>query len=275
VAVAVGALVAIVAAACGSHGGNAATANELPLQQGAQTTLRLGAPYTAMGVDGHGALYFGGGGGLATLAPGASTPTSLKLDGYPTVSTMAVTPDGTLYFITLDGVTERLAPGATSTTPVPLPRLAVYGELAVGRDGTLYVGDDRRNEMLALVPGASAPTALPVTGVEQPGHLAVDAAGNLFVVMNGTLAKIAKGSTAVEPVAGAPTHVGGLALDAAGDLYATDVLANTVSRMPIGGGAWVRLPFQGLQSPTAIAVDGDGNVYVVHRGGELVRLAAR
>jgi DNA-binding beta-propeller fold protein YncE len=69
--------------------------------------------------------------------------------------------------------------------------------------------------------------------------------------------------------------VGGLAVDAAGNLYATDVNANTVSRMPAGGGDWVQLPFSGLQSPTHIAVDGDGNVYVVHEGRQLVRLDAK
>lgn len=68
--------------------------------------------------------------------------------------------------------------------------------------------------------------------------------------------------------------MGGLAVDTAGNLYATDVEADTVSRMPAGGGDWTQLPFTGLQSPTDIAVDRDGNVYVRHMGRELVRLAA-
>lgn len=78
-----------------------------------------------------------------------------------------------------------------------------------------------------------------------------------------------------EPVGGASDNVGGLAVDAAGNLYATDRKANTVSRMPAGGGHWVQLPFHGLQRPADITVDGDGKIYVLHHRDRLVRLAAR
>ena len=86
----------------------------------------------------------------------------------------------------------------------------------------------------------------------------------------GKIVKITKNATTAEPVVGVTDHVGGLAVDAAGNLYATDVKANTVSRMPAGGGDWTQLPFSGLQSPTRITVDRDGNVYVINRGHQIV-----
>ena len=99
--------------------------------------------------------------------------------------------------------------------------------------------------------------------------------------MDEKIVKIAKDAKKAEPVAGAPDKAGGLAVDAAGNLYATDRKAATVSRMPAGGGDWVELPFNGLQSPSAITVDGDGNVYVMNTHlretatrDTLVRLAA-
>lgn len=126
-----------------------------------------------------------------------------------------------------------------------------------------------------LAAGSSTVSELPVAGVRGPGHMVIDADDNLFVSMMGKIVKIAKNATSTEAVPGVNDHVGGLAADAAGNLYATDVEANTVSRMPAGGGAWTRLPFSELQSPTSITVDDTGNVYVVNIGHRAYRLAAK
>jgi streptogramin lyase len=247
----------------------------VPLQTGRQTSLPLDAMgFSAMAVDAKNVLYLGGS-GISTLAPGATRPIPLKLDGYPTVSTLAVTPDGTLYFVTLDGVVETVAPGSTAPRPLPFPKLQMYSQIAVARDGTVYLGDDKSNKVLKLAPGAAAPTEVAVAGVAGPGHMVIDADDNLYVSMNGKITKIAKDATKAEPVAGVPDHVGGLAVDAAGNFYATDVKAGTVSRMPAVGGDWAQLPFTGLHSPTRIAVDGEGNVYVVNQGQQVMKLAAK
>jgi DNA-binding beta-propeller fold protein YncE len=132
--------------------------------------------------------------------------------------------------------------------------------------------------LLRLDPGAAEPTELRVEGLEGIGHMVIDADDNLYAYMNKRIAKIAKGATSVEPVDGASEHVGGLAVDAAGNLYATDNKAGTVSRRPAGGGDWIQLPFSGIQSPTDIAVDSDGNIYILaaekFKGMQVVKLAA-
>jgi streptogramin lyase len=199
----------------------------------------------------------------------------LKLNGYPTVSTLAAAPDGTLYFVSIGGVVETIRPGSATPQPLPFDKLEQFSQIAVAQDGAVYLGDDQRDKLLKFTPGATAPTELPVTGVNEMGHMVIDADGNIFVSMMGKIVMIAKDATAAEPVVGVTDHVGGLAVDAAGNLYATDVKAGTVSRMPAGGGDWVQLPFSGLQSPTDITVDGDGNVYVINQGRQVVRLAAK
>jgi DNA-binding beta-propeller fold protein YncE len=272
IAVVVGSLLV----ACSPGSAPTSRTADVPLPAGKQSTLPVDAMgFTAMSIDAKGVLYLGGGLGISTLAPGATQPTPLKLGGHPAVSTLAAAPDGTLYFVTLDGVVETVAPGAVTPEPLPFDKLQRYGQIAVARDGAVYLGDDQRDKLLKLSPGAVAPTDLSVAGVDGPGHMVVDADDNLFVSMRGKVVKIAKDATDAETVAGATEHAGGLAVDAAGNLYATDVKAGTVARLPAAGGDWTPLPFSGLQNPTDISVDDDGNVYVLNQGRQVIRLAAK
>lgn len=250
---------------------------DVPLQAGQQTVLFEAMGFTDMAVDAKNTLYLGGSLGIATVTPGADKPIPLEHGSLP-VSTLAAAPDGTLYFVTLDNVVESLAPGSAAPDRLPFGELRQRSQIAVGKDGTVYLGDNQQDKLLTLAPGANSPTALPVEGVNGMGHMVVDANDNVFVSVMGKVVKIAKNATTVETVEGAPDNVGGLAVDADGNLYATDIEANTVSRMPAGGGEWVQLPFSGIQGPSRIAVDGDGNVYVIaairERGRQIIRLGA-
>ena len=269
-------LVASVAVACSSGSAPASQRPEVPLQAGKQTAVVNDASgVSEIGVDANNVLYLGGMAGISTMAPGAAAPTPLKIDSQPVVSTLAVAPDGALSFGTLGGGVETISPGSTGSEPLPFGEMRQRSEIAVAEDGTVYLGDNEHDKLLTLAPGASAPNELPVAGVNGMGHMVVDADDNVYVSMMGEIMRIAKDATTAEPVAGATDDAGGLAVDAGGNLYVTDIKAGTVSRMPADGGDWVQLPFTGLQSPTEIAVDGDGNVYVLHRlGNEIVRLTA-
>jgi sugar lactone lactonase YvrE len=55
---------------------------------------------------------------------------------------------------------------------------------------------------------------------------------------------------------------GGLAVNAAGDVYITDVDGDRVLKLAVGSNEPTVLPFTGLHSPGRIAVDAAGNVYV-------------
>lgn len=270
-------LVGGVLVACSPGSAPASQRADVPLQAGKQTTLVNDAMgVSEMGVDADKVLYLAGLAGISTMAPGAAQPIKLKLDNQPVVSTLAVAPDGTLSFGTLDGAVETIKPGSTTLDPLPFGNLRQRSQIAVAQDGTVYLGDNEHNKLLTLAPGATAPTELPVAGVRGMGHMVIDPDDNVYVSMMGEIMKITKGGTTADPVVGVTDDAGGLAVDAAGNLYATDVKAGTVSRMPAAGGEWVRLPFTGLQSPTDITVDGEGNVYVMNRlGSEIARLAAK
>ncbi|MGW4098558.1 hypothetical protein [Mycobacterium sp. NPDC004974] len=269
--------------ACSPGSAPTALVADVPLQSGEQTTLPFSSfDYREMGVDAKNVLYLGGTGGFATLTPGAARPTPMKPSGNPPVSTFGVAPDSRLSFVTLGGVVETIAPGATTSEPLPFDKLTKYGQMAVGKDGSVYVTDNQSNKLLKLAPGATAPTELPVDIGNGLGHLVIDADDNLYSAKDGKIVKVAKNAKKAEPIAGVTDNVAGLAVDAAGNLYATDRQAGTVSRMPARGGDWVQLPFKGLQRPSAITVDGDGNVYVMNMNvretdtrDTIVRLAAK
>lgn len=247
---------------------------DVPMQSGQQTVHFEAAGFSSLAADTNGTVYAYGAFGIATLTPDKLVPLA---NGSPAVSTLAAGTDGTLYFVTLEHAVEKLSPGSTTPQPLPFGELRQWSDIAVGADGTVYLGDNQNDELLTLAPGADAPTERPIDGLESLGHMVIDHDGNLFASMGGKIVKIAKDSTTAEPVPGASNTVGGLAVDAAGNLYATDRKAGTVSRWPVDGGDWAQLPFHDIQSPGAITVDPTGNVYVIaaqrNTGSSIIELS--
>ena len=62
----------------------------------------------------------------------------------------------------------------------------------------------------------------------------------------------------------------GVAVDAGGDLFVTDVTRTYITELPIGGGAPIPLG-SGFSSPQGIAVDAAGNLYVADKGNNAVK----
>src|SRR5579871_1378505 len=57
----------------------------------------------------------------------------------------------------------------------------------------------------------------------------------------------------------------GVAIDAAGDVFAADFFGNRVIEVSAGG-ATTTLPFTGLNGPTGVALDQNGDVFVADSG---------
>jgi serine/threonine protein kinase, bacterial len=62
----------------------------------------------------------------------------------------------------------------------------------------------------------------------------------------------------------------GVAVDAGGDTYVTDIGTDQVRYLPAGAPAATTLPFSGLKNPRDVAVDEKGDVYVTDSGNDRV-----
>ncbi|WP_372507997.1 serine/threonine-protein kinase PknD [Mycobacterium barrassiae] len=62
----------------------------------------------------------------------------------------------------------------------------------------------------------------------------------------------------------------GVAVDAAGNTYVTDIGTDQVLVLPAGGDTPTTLPFSGLKNPRDVAVDAKGDVYVADSGNDRV-----
>ena len=133
----------------------------------------------------------------------------------------------------------KLAAGSSSQTVLPFTEIQPGG-LAVQPAGTVYVADVRAKQVLKLVAGSSSPTALPSIGggVGLGGGVAVDAAGTVYANV--------------------------------GESCGMNCTKNYLMRLAAGSDTWTKLPPPGGQ----VAVDTAGDVYVVHfDGGGLMKLA--
>jgi len=203
-------------------------------------------------------------------------------------SDLAVDSRGTLYLpdgsgnirkITLDGIISRVAPGVGPITVDGSDRLYFFL-----RDGTLQrLNPDGLTESLALMPNASG--------------VAVDASGKVYVTSGGRLYALdASGSRQLISGCGcygdgvplpwaAVQNAVGVARDVANNLYFSDTGNHTIRRVApdgtttifagtgdpgfSGDGAAARLAR--LSSPSGLAVDAVGNLYVADRGNNVIR----
>ncbi len=228
------------------------------------------------------ATYFfsGIGSSPAPAFAGAGAPAATSIyspgTGYP----LGVVVDGAGNAFVTDAWNNQLlkisAGGAV--TPVPIgTSLNLPLGLALDAAGNLYIADAGNGRVLKLPYGTSTASALNVTGLFKPQGLAIDGQGNLFIANNagefpnepsGVIEVLAASGTQ-SAIAGLGGVLGGLAVDAAGDLF---VGGNQVIEVPVSGA-----PFaigSGLSFATAVAVDGAGDVFIADQGnGRLVELA--
>jgi len=117
--------------------------------------------------------------------------------------------------------------------------------------------------------------ALPFANLDHPEHVAVGGDGTVYVAASSGIVALDEGATRERRIPDGPGDVAGVAADHAGNLYATDSSAMTVSALAKGSTEWVTLPFTGLRLPSSVAVDAAGNVYVLDEIQRVVALMAR
>ena len=213
------------------------------------------------------------------------------------------------------------AAGSTTSNTVTLTVTAGAGAvllqfptgIACDSAGNLYVADASNNDIRKVTPAGVVSTLAGATGptgsqdgtgdsarFNQPSGVAVDSTGNVYLADtgNGTIRKVSSAG-AVTTLAGTPVNRGsvdgpgvgalfnaptGLAVDAAGNLYAADSTNATIRKItPTGvvstlaGLAGHRGEADGIGNaarfnfPNGVAVDGAGSIYVADTYNHTIR----
>jgi hypothetical protein len=157
----------------------------------------------------------------------------------------------------------------------------------------IFIADGGATPRILMVPGETFDTALSASvllsgsSVSFPQALAVDNTGYNLFVGDGNLNTIQEislpgGATSTVSISPCDSTVtscafnspGGMAFDPNGDMFVADS-GQRVLMVPSNhstGGLTTQLPITGLNNPTAIALDGSGNVYVTDLNTSVVKL---
>jgi hypothetical protein len=230
----------------------------------------------AQSVEGRRAVYFNK---INVCPAGQKSPKPCSLTRKLTYSVTATTTFGKTRVVTqgtpnldftLSGTTCRgtLAAGSSCTVH------ATFAPLAPGvRMGAVQLTDSSGNllattllnglgqgPVAAFAPGAQI--TVPVSGILDGGAVAVDAAGDVFVHTGDHIVKIAARTGVQTTVAsGVAGGVGGLAVDGAGNIFASERKNAVVVKIAAGTGVQTTVG-EGLSGPWGVAVDRWGNVFI-------------
>jgi sugar lactone lactonase YvrE len=239
------------------------------------------------------------GGAASTL----SKPMGVALDAAGNVY-IADTGNNRVIKVSAVSGAGTLLGGITAVGVPAYPAMTFSGPQALAVDfaGNVYIADTGNARIVEISPyGAFAPAVLmQYTGaptLTTPVGIAVDSKGNVYVAdsanSNGII-KILAGGGDMQPSPGttsvpsaaflvgfgsAPNNnPNGIAVDAAGDIYVSDSVLNSVEFISGSTGAAAApyaLSFSGMKVPGAVALDGQGNVYVADTGNKQVLLMNR
>ena len=205
---------------------------------------------------------FAGTAGTAAERDGVGPAASLDMPVGLTTDTA-----GNLYVMDYGGHIRIISPaGAVTTLPLPnsMPNISNGTEIVRDKAGNIYVSESYFNVILKITPDGSLSTLAGMIGqsgsadgtgaaarFNNPSGMAVDGAGNLYVAdtSNETIRKIDSSGnvTTVAGSAGATGFVdgvgaaarlhypGGLAFDAAGNLYIADNWNNAIRKLTPAG----------------------------------------
>jgi sugar lactone lactonase YvrE len=247
----------------------------------------------------------------APASPGAADQTGAAA-GFSTPYGIAADAAGTIYVADFDNSTIRtVTPGGAVTTLAGSPGMTGSADgtgsaarfsrpqgLGVDAHGTVYVADTDNFTIRAVTAAGVVSTLAGTPGVRgtfdgvgsaaqflNPTSVVVDPAGILYVADGASIRKISTPDGTVTTLVSQQFMVlSSLALDANGNLYASDWQASTISKVTPAGvvstlagtalqygwadgtGAAAR-----FASPEGIAVDGAGNVYVADLLNQAIR----
>jgi len=223
-------------------GGTPSTVSATGLGKAAAVTVdTIGNTYIADSTNNRVVVLPAGGGAQTAVGTGLSNPQGVAVDA---VGNVYIADTGNARIVKIAAISKTQT---VLTTDVKNPQ-----GLAVDTQGNLYVADTGNARIVQISPFGELGTAtlLSYTGAQalvSPVALATDKLGNLYVADSGNsngLIKILAGGGDLQPLAGSTS------------------LAAPATIVPFGAAS--------VSSPTGVAVDGAGNLYVTDGTGNTV-----
>jgi sugar lactone lactonase YvrE len=215
-----------------------------------------------------------------------TTPQTLSISGLNVVRGLSLDGNRNLYaFETGSGSIDEFPAGTSNKVQLAsVPVADNSGATAVDGAGNLYViQKSSSGDIVWKLAGGSGPAVQVASIPAADDNLEIDGAGNFYFsdygsANVGAIYEMPAGTTQVTTLI--PGGVGrrfiGMAIDAAGNLFAADYYNNILYELPAGANSLVSLVSGGdLSGPDAVAVDPAGDIYVANHGGSsVIRYAA-
>ena len=203
--------------------------------------------------------------------PPAPQFTVLPIAGLSHPQAVAVDRSGDLYVAdTKNNRVLKVAAMSGASTVLPFSDIHEPAAVAVDDAGDVFVGFGG-NAVDELPSGVSTPVHLPLPDLHTVSDIAADGAGNLYVGGGNRILKLIVGSKhATELPLGTDVNIGGVAVDAHGNVFASDDDNDHVVELPAGSTHATVLPFYGLSYPGGLTVDTSGDLFVADNGNNRV-----
>jgi sugar lactone lactonase YvrE len=245
-----------------------------------------------------------GTGTVAVTITNPDTGTGNLPNGFTFSGTPPITGTGGKAISTFAGT------GTAGTSGVPGPATAAQLSgpqgVALASDGSVFIADTANNRILKVDSSGNA-TPVPAPGLNGPRGVATDTSGNIYIADSGNnvVRKLSGGTmTTIAGTVGSPGNSGdgspatgallttpvGVAVDHSGDVIIVDTANHRVRVIDTGGNiqafagtgttgftsdtATVATQSQ-LASPTGVAIDATGNVYIADGGNSRVRIVSK
>ncbi len=209
----------------------------------------------------------------------AGTLTSV-VSGLRNPGGVAVGPNGDLYFADTDNSSiKRWSASTGSVSTIISNGITRPSAIAVDQSGVIFFIDNpvgSASQIRKWTPSTGAiTTGAPRGPFEVHTALAINAAGDVYFGNDeGSVKKWTAATGVTTTIITGLQGARGLAVDVAGNVYATESLGNRVKKWTESTAQVSTLISTGLSSPTGIAVDGSGNVYVAS-GSVIKRLSVQ